>query len=383
MNEGGPGSFARLFESWVRRYVEPRSAPARSRLIEQLVSQREYSQNSETGRLFLRLRANLTPEEFAGLPQTMQEVLRGTVIAFASDEERLRHAAARREGERRREAEQSRREEERRRELRRLHEQQERERQRRIDELKKAEASRREREVVRQRRQAQFDKELGRLRQEAGRLDVHRTKLSNRIHEQLRDNFLQFDQHVAKRWLSLARSTGHHKREKQRFVSHWADERYELALDEEQAAAVGTVNGNVLVTARAGSGKTRVLTARALFLHKHCGVPAHRMMLLAFNRRAASEMEGRLRKWLGDDIPHVMTFHALAYALVHPSERLLYDDKDEGRQHLSEVTQQVIDEHVRHPRLGDSHPGFDARALSSGLESDRNWRLSSIRARVP
>ena len=72
-------------------------------------------------------------------------------------------------------------------------------------------------------------------------------------------------------------------------------------------------------------------------------------MLLAFNRRAASEMEGRLREWLGDDIPHVMTFHALAYALVHPSQRLLYDDKDEGKQHLSEVTQEIIDEHVRDP----------------------------------
>ncbi len=72
-------------------------------------------------------------------------------------------------------------------------------------------------------------------------------------------------------------------------------------------------------------------------------------MLLAFNRRAASEMESRLREWLGDDIPRVMTFHALAYALVHPSEKLLFDDKDEGKQHLSEVTQQVIDEHVRCP----------------------------------
>ncbi|MDE0495943.1 MAG: UvrD-helicase domain-containing protein [Acidimicrobiaceae bacterium] len=224
------------------------------------------------------------------------------------------------------------------------------ERQRREAEHRhQAEALKREREVERQRRQARFDKELARLRQETDRLDVHRTKLSNRIHEQLRDNFLQFDQHVAKRWLSLARSTGHHEREKQRFVSHWADERYELALDEEQAAAVGTVNGNVLVTARAGSGKTRVLTARALFLHKHCGVPARRIMLLAFNRRAASEMESRLREWLGDDIPHVMTFHALAYALVHPSERLLYDDKDKGKQHLSEVTQQVIDDHIRNP----------------------------------
>ncbi len=72
-------------------------------------------------------------------------------------------------------------------------------------------------------------------------------------------------------------------------------------------------------------------------------------------------MERRLRAWLGDDIPHVMTFHALAYALVHPSEKLLFDDKDEGKQHLSEVTQQVIDEHVR-------DPGFAGRIRDLMLE---------------
>ncbi len=64
-------------------------------------------------------------------------------------------------------------------------------------------------------------------------------------------------------------------------------------------------------------------------------------------------MESRLREWLGDDIPHVMTFHALANRLVHPREKLLFDDKDEGKQHLSEVTQQVIDGHVRNPDFAD------------------------------
>ena len=144
-----------------------------------------------------------------------------------------------------------------------------------------------------------------------------------------------------------------YRAEKVAFVCNWTEEHVGMLLDEMQAAAVGSVDGNVLVTARAGAGKTRVLTAHALFLQKHCGVPADRIMLLAFNRRAASEMESRLRDWLGDDIPHVMTFHALAYALVHPPQKLLFDDKDEGKQHLSEVTQKVIDEHVRHPDLAN------------------------------
>ena len=333
--------------------------------------QHEYSQNSETGQLFQMLRANLTQGEFASLPQTMHEVLRGAAITFPSDDARRLQHLAQQEMERHQAAEQSRRAEERSRalqrlrekekenrlhELQRLREKEEEEFERHRDALKKADALKREREAEEQRRQVHFNEESAKLRnrraelrQAMERFALQHARLGNRYHERLQDDFLQFDQHMAKRWLPQAPTTGSYKREKRKFVAHWADEHHNLPLDEEQAAAVGTVQGNALVTARAGSGKTRVLTARALFLHKHCGIPASRIMLLAFNRRAASEMESRLREWLGDDIPHVMTFHALAHALVHPSQKLLYDDKNEGKQHLSEVTQEVIDEHVRDP----------------------------------
>ncbi|MDE0135436.1 MAG: UvrD-helicase domain-containing protein [Acidimicrobiaceae bacterium] len=218
---------------------------------------------------------------------------------------------------------------------------------------KKAELKRLQEQAQEQRRRARYEQEFSalqsdrrQLQQLIHRLDRHKVKLDSGIHERLSEDFLGFDRHIAKRWPSLARAAGFYQRQKERFVADWAAKRYELPLDDEQAAAVGSINGNVLVTARAGSGKTRVLTARALFLHKHCGIPVHRIMLLAFNRRAAAEMESRLREWLGDNIPHVMTFHALAYALVHPSQKLLFDDRNEGKQHLSEVTQRVIDELV-------------------------------------
>jgi DNA helicase-4 len=114
-------------------------------------------------------------------------------------------------------------------------------------------------------------------------------------------------------------------------------------IDLEQAAAIGSVHENVLVTARAGSGKTRTLVTRAAFLIKHCRVPANRLLLLAFNRRAAEEMRERLRR-SGCEVPHVMTFHALAYALVHPEEALRYDSADDEQPALSGVFQEVLDE---------------------------------------
>jgi len=102
------------------------------------------------------------------------------------------------------------------------------------------------------------------------------------------------------------------------------------------------VKDNVLVTARAGSGKTSTLTSRAIFLNKHCGVSPDEILLLAFNRSAASEMKSRLEK---NDclLPHVMTFHALAYSIVHPEEALVYDASDDSPA-LSRIFQQVLND---------------------------------------
>lgn len=130
------------------------------------------------------------------------------------------------------------------------------------------------------------------------------------------------------------------------FVKSWAARVLKEELDLEQAAAVASINGNILVTARAGSGKTRTLVTRAIFLQKHCGVSPRELLLLAFNRAAVDEMKNRLRKALGNDLPHVMTFHALAHALVKPQERLLFDDQNSDQLGLSREVQSVIEEHI-------------------------------------
>ena len=139
------------------------------------------------------------------------------------------------------------------------------------------------------------------------------------------------------------------------YVCEWAARELgpEFRLDKEQAAAVATVSGDVKVVARAGSGKTRAIVVRAIFLQRHCGVSPREILLLAFNKKAADLMKERLGRVLGEDLPHVMTFHALAYALVHPEEDLLVDDFSADRLDLSRVVQEVIDEHIRSQEHGD------------------------------
>ena len=115
--------------------------------------------------------------------------------------------------------------------------------------------------------------------------------------------------------------------------------------------AVAAVGGDIQIIARAGAGKTRTLVTRAIFLQKHCGVAPQELLLLAFNRSAAEAMLERLKEHLGSNVPHVMTFHALAHALVHPEEDMLFDEPAVGNQGLSREVQRVIDDHLRSERF--------------------------------
>lgn len=174
----------------------------------------------------------------------------------------------------------------------------------------------------------------------------------------------------------------------------WESKGLQQPLDAEQTAAIAAINGHVQVVARAGSGKTTTLVKRALFLLDQCTVNANEILILAFNRKAVHEIRKKLlfaldsnaataieadiyrrlllaestgRKVSKDDvevsavaqvaaelniaIPHVMTFHALAYAIVHPEESLLYDGAEGEEQSLSRSFQSVIDDHLQIPHF--------------------------------
>ena len=164
------------------------------------------------------------------------------------------------------------------------------------------------------------------------------------------------------------------------YIQQWAKKELDKDLDKQQALAVGAVGKSYLVEARAGSGKTRTLVTRALFLHKHCGVPLNTILLLAFNRSAVDQIEKELSKYLGENIPHVMTFHALAYALVHPEETPLFDQEDAGNYRKSYALQEVIDDHIKDPKTGNQirkfmqahFQGEWERLAVGGYDKDKN-----------
>lgn len=117
--------------------------------------------------------------------------------------------------------------------------------------------------------------------------------------------------------------------------------------DADQTVAISSCHDQTLVTARAGSGKTSTLVNRCCFLVKHCRVDPSQLLLLAFNKKAADELTDRLDRQFGIQT-HVMTFHALAHAIVKPGEDMIYDDGD-GREMQSDEIQRTIDDMLQDP----------------------------------
>ena len=168
--------------------------------------------------------------------------------------------------------------------------------------------------------------------------------LLQNIKDEFENNFLNADNFYQLHCTEYI-SSQEYKSEKLKYIQNWVKTNLNSSPDLEQAAAIGTVENHIQVIARAGSGKTSTLVNRAIFLQKHCGIAPGEMLLLAFNRKAAEEIRESLKLQLQNSVPHAMTFHALAYALVHP-ENILFDEPD-GEQKQSRALQIVINDYLR------------------------------------
>lgn len=88
-------------------------------------------------------------------------------------------------------------------------------------------------------------------------------------------------------------------------------------LNPAQKEAVTAPNGNYLILAGAGSGKTRVLTHRIVWLISQ-GISPHAILAVTFTNKAAAEMKHRLEKMLGLSLNRMWigTFHGLAHQML-------------------------------------------------------------------
>lgn len=100
---------------------------------------------------------------------------------------------------------------------------------------------------------------------------------------------------------------------------------FSTSLNPAQQQAVSTASGVLLVCAGAGSGKTRVITARIAHLILEYNIPSYAIVALTFTNKAAKEMKERIHTFLPKSIalPFVGTFHSYCLKLLKSNPHLL------------------------------------------------------------
>nr|MBQ4458592.1 UvrD-helicase domain-containing protein [Clostridia bacterium] len=116
------------------------------------------------------------------------------------------------------------------------------------------------------------------------------------------------------------------------FCANYSDNGSPLLLDDEQARAVAADSKNVLVRARAGSGKTRVIASKILYLLDHEKESEGSILTLSFNRGVKDEISERINHDIRKNFQEKdrllqisKTFHSLAYSCA-PGHEIITDN---------------------------------------------------------
>lgn len=145
-------------------------------------------------------------------------------------------------------------------------------------------------------------------------------------------------------------------------------------VSEEKKKALTIEAPNVLITARAGSGKTTTIALK-IALAIHTGIKSQHTLSLCFNRSAAMELGSRIAKY-GVKAP-TATFHSLAYAIRPRQGALIFGAQqralmrelltDQAEERIKGTAGNILDE------VADDMMNFISSAKNRGLSVGDVW----------
>ena len=163
------------------------------------------------------------------------------------------------------------------------------------------------------------------------------------------------------------------------FCSLWYNnymQKYNLeTLNDEQKQALLQTEGAVLVTAGAGSGKTRLLTHRIAYLIKEKKVNPYNILAITFTNKAANEMLERTSAMLDGFVdPWISTFHSMCAKILrfdidklgYKKSFSIYSDSD---------TDKLLDQILQEQNLADDKKDFK-KTCSFHIANCKNNNMS-------
>lgn len=164
-------------------------------------------------------------------------------------------------------------------------------------------------------------------------------------------------------------------------------------LNEAQREAVLHLNGPIMIIAGAGSGKTKVLTARITHLMAAHKVDSFNILALTFTNKAAAEMKERVERTLGN-LPaglagtearnlYIGTFHSVfarilraeASKLGYPSNFTIYDTDDAKSVVKTVISELALDDKQYKPNVVYNRISAAKNSLMGPAEYLNDWSL--------
>ncbi|MBO4823274.1 MAG: UvrD-helicase domain-containing protein [Clostridia bacterium] len=141
-----------------------------------------------------------------------------------------------------------------------------------------------------------------------------------------------------------------------------------MGLTVAQAEIVNAPLGPMLVTAGAGSGKTRVLTTRLLHLLQ-IGIPENSIVALTFTNKAGNEMRERVEKMLGRPFnTFIGTFHSFCVRLLRK-----YSGRPNFSIYATADTNKVLKDIIK-----EEFKEIDSDLYKSAIEGLSRWKTTGI-----
>ncbi|SNZ02674.1 DNA helicase-2 / ATP-dependent DNA helicase PcrA [Persephonella hydrogeniphila] len=130
-------------------------------------------------------------------------------------------------------------------------------------------------------------------------------------------------------------------------------------LNEEQKKAVLHFSSPLLVLAGAGSGKTRVITHKIMYLVEKLSIPVDRILAITFTNKAASEMKERVIDALDlkEEPVWITTFHSLSAKILrieaehigYNRDFVIYDEEDSKKAIKDVIKELNVDGEIYKP----------------------------------